>query len=399
MAALATMWARVRTWLFWGHLLVGVAAAAAIFTMSVTGALLALQPQVLEWVEADQRRNDAAPGTPRLAPGDILMAATAGLPSLAGVSLSQTADPRDNATVTIGRGRVLFVNPYTGRVEGAGATGWRRTFQWLTEFHRWFAVQGEGRVAARAVTGWSTMAFALLALSGAVLWIPRKWSASLLVRGLRPGWASTPAARHFNWHTVFGVWSMPVLLVLALSGVVIGFPWATRTLYALAGTPAPQPARAPAEGAGERPRQGRTSDDASAPADFRQVDRAWTIATQQLPSWGTITMRIQERTNGPLSFTITDATHWNPFARSQLIVSGRSGTIVRWEPYAGTSRGQRWRLWARFAHTGELGGLAGQIVAGLASAAGALLVYTGLSLAFRRLARALVTARATAKAA
>ena len=110
-------------------------------------------------------------------------------------------------------------------------------------------------------------------------------------------------------------------------------------------------------------------------------------------------MRIQERTNGPLSFTITDATHWNPFARSQLIVSGRSGEMVRWEPCNGTSRGQRWRLWARFAHTGEPGGLTGQVIAGLASAAGALLVYTGLSLAFRRLARALKPARATTKAA
>ena len=110
-------------------------------------------------------------------------------------------------------------------------------------------------------------------------------------------------------------------------------------------------------------------------------------------------MRIQERTNGPLSFTITNATHWNPFARSQLIVSGRSGTVVRWEPYASASRGQRWRLWARFAHTGEVGGLAGQLAAGLASAVGALLVYTGLSLAFRRLARTRTPARTTAKAA
>lgn len=397
MAARASIWTRARSWLFWAHLIAGVTAAAAIFTMSVTGALLALQPQILEWVEADQRRNDTAAGTARLAPGDILMAATVGLASLEGVSLSQTSDPRDNATVTIGRGRVLFVNPYTGRIEGAGATRWRQAFQWLTEFHRWFALQGESRATARAITGWSTVAFALLAVTGAVLWIPRTWSAALVARGLTPGWPSTAAARHFNWHTVFGFWSMPVLLVLALSGVVIAFPWATRTLYTLAGTPAPQQAGPRADG--ERQRQGRAGADAAAPADFRQVDRAWTVATQQLPTWGTITMRIQERTNGPLSFTITDATHWNRFARSQLIVSGRTGAVVRWEPYAATSRGQRWRLWARFAHTGELGGLAGQVVAGLASAAGALLVYTGLSLALRRLARTRKTARATAKAA
>jgi hypothetical protein len=40
----------------------------------------------------------------------------------------------------------------------------------------------------------------------------------------------------------------------------------------------------------------------------------------------------------------------------------------------------------RFAHTGELGGLTGEAIAGLASAGGAFLVYTGVALALRRLA-------------
>jgi hypothetical protein len=38
----------------------------------------------------------------------------------------------------------------------------------------------------------------------------------------------------------------------------------------------------------------------------------------------------------------------------------------------------------RFAHTGEVAGIVGQTVAGLVSAGGAFLVWTGLALAFRR---------------
>jgi uncharacterized iron-regulated membrane protein len=38
----------------------------------------------------------------------------------------------------------------------------------------------------------------------------------------------------------------------------------------------------------------------------------------------------------------------------------------------------------RFAHTGELGGLAGEFVAGLVCLGGAFLVYTGLALSLRR---------------
>lgn len=39
----------------------------------------------------------------------------------------------------------------------------------------------------------------------------------------------------------------------------------------------------------------------------------------------------------------------------------------------------------RFAHTGEVAGVVGQTVAGLASLGGAFLVWTGISLALRRL--------------
>ena len=57
---------------------------------------------------------------------------------------------------------------------------------------------------------------------------------------------------------------------------------------------------------------------------------------------------------------------------------------VREETFSGQNAGQRARTWMRFVHTGEFYGTAGQTIAGIASAAGAMLVFTGLSLAFRR---------------
>jgi len=89
---------------------------------------------------------------------------------------------------------------------------------------------------------------------------------------------------------------------------------------------------------------------------------------------------------GPLAFTIVDGESWNPVARSQLTVDGKTGDIRQWQPYAGQSPGQRARGWARFGHTGELGGLTGQIVAGIGCAGGVGLAWTGVSLAIRRFA-------------
>ncbi len=112
-------------------------------------------------------------------------------------------------------------------------------------------------------------------------------------------------------------------------------------------------------------------------------------------------IRLPPRPGGPLAFSMSDREHWNSYARSTLTLDGRTGADLRWEPYAAASRGQKVRGWLRFAHTGELGGRAGEALAGAASAGGAFLVYTGLALALRRLAawrarrRAASTARET----
>jgi uncharacterized iron-regulated membrane protein len=114
------------------------------------------------------------------------------------------------------------------------------------------------------------------------------------------------------------------------------------------------------------------------------LDLMWARATGIMPTWGSIALRLPPRAGGPVSLTMTDATHWNRFARSQLTLDGTTADVVRWEPYADTSRGAKVRGWMRFAHTGELGGVAGQAVAGLACVGGAFLVWTGLALALRR---------------
>jgi uncharacterized iron-regulated membrane protein len=402
-------WERARTSLFWIHLALGLAGGVAILTMCATGALLAMQPQILEWLERDQRTVVVPRDATRLAPSEVLAAGTRGFGRADMVTLTIAADPALAATVSLGREGLRYVDPYRGVVTGGGARGARQMFQWLTEFHRWFAAPSEWRPVARGFTGWSTLGFVVLAVSGVVIWVPRRVTGATLVRSMRPAWPATTTARHFNWHTVVGFWCAPVLFMLAFSGVIMAFPWANRMLFVAAGTPSPQagrgeggPARqrqqdgaGPAgrqpkagEGAGEQRQPSGSSASGSAAPNFSTMDAAWTIAQQQLPTWGTIALRTQGRADGLLSFTITDAAHWNRFARSQLTISGTTGQVVRWEPYSEISQGQRWRGWIRFAHTGELGGLAGQILAGLASAGAVLLVWTGMSLAVRRLVRA-----------
>ena len=364
-----------RTVLFWLHLAAGVTAGLVILVMAATGAVLAFKPQILNQV--DRKVRFVEPAGPRLAPSLVLAAAQAVKPDAQPATLVFDRDPSASAAVGFGRDGTLYVNPYTGATLGTGSAGAQQFFRTTEDLHRWLSLGGENRDTGRSLTGASNLAFLALAVSGLFLWWPHKWLPQHLNAILFFRRTATARARDFNWHNVIGFWCAPLLIVLTATGAVMSYPWANRALYQLAGSPLPA-----ARGSqGPRDRQG--AQDSQAPRV--DVDRLWARAERQLPTWQTVTMRLPERPRAPVSFTMNDASHWNAFARSQLALDAATGDIVRWEPYAEQSRGQQWRGWVRFGHTGELGGVAGQALAGTACLGGVVLVWTGLALAWRRL--------------
>lgn len=74
-----------------------------------------------------------------------------------------------------------------------------------------------------------------------------------------------------------------------------------------------------------------------------------------------------------------------PRRRREPVRREPAGRELRWEPFEAGTAGRRLRSILRFAHTGEVLGPVGQLVAGLVSLGTAFLVYTGIALALRRL--------------
>ncbi|MEJ7607900.1 MAG: PepSY-associated TM helix domain-containing protein [Bryobacteraceae bacterium] len=79
-----------------------------------------------------------------------------------------------------------------------------------------------------------------------------------------------------------------------------------------------------------------------------------------------------------------EAHRGRPDKRHQLSLRRDSGEVVKFETFADFNAGRKVRSWLRWIHTGEAGGIAGQTLAGVASAGATLLVWTGLSLGWRR---------------
>jgi uncharacterized iron-regulated membrane protein len=372
----------LRTLLFWLHLLVGVTAGAVILFMSVTGVILAFEPQITDWLERDRRIITPPPDARPLSAEAILAEAREARPDVRPTALTLRADPSAAAVVSFGReGGALFVDQYRGVVLG-GLSPLHDALHEVVEWHRWLG----SRESLRPVTGAANLGFLGLVVLGVYLWWPRRWTREA-VRGVtlfRPGLGGR--ARDFNWHNVIGIWCAPVLLILTLTGAIMSYQWANNLLYTLTGNEAPPPPSAPTAGA-QAAREGQRRPRAPAAETGRAaagLDALWARAERQIPGWVAINARLPQRPDGPVTFFIQEPVGWHPSPRSQLMLDPVTTEVIKWEPFAGQNMGRRLRAWVRPVHTGEAGGLVGQTIAFLASAGGTVLVWTGIALAWRR---------------
>ena len=85
-----------------------------------------------------------------------------------------------------------------------------------------------------------------------------------------------------------------------------------------------------------------------------------------------------------MAFTVRARDAWPRFSSTQVSLDPFTGAVAKQEGYADFNSGRKLRTWLRFLHTGEALGWLGQLVAAIASLGGAVLVWTGFALAWRR---------------
>jgi uncharacterized iron-regulated membrane protein len=375
---------RLRTVLFWAHLSCGVTAGVLILMMCVTGVALTYQRQIQWWADTRHYRADPPRDERRASAGDLLAAAGRLDPSAAPTALTLRADPAAPAAVTLGP-RTVYVNPYTAQLYGEGSGGRIRAFfTTMVNWHRYVGQAGDRRPTGKSITGAANLVFLAIVLSGMYLWWPRglRWSAIRQVVWFRRGLPGK--ARDFNWHNTLGFWSALPLALIVFSGAVISYPWVSNQVYRAYGEPPPPPAGrggSPAGAAAATPRQHTAPE----PVTDATLDSILASAAVVMPDWNILVLRLPVPAEGPVTVTLDSGDGGQPHLRGTLTLDV-DGRIEKWEDASSLTPGRRARNFLRFAHTGEVGGVAGQTVAGLVSAAGAVLVYTGMALALRRFA-------------
>ena len=408
---------------FWLHLIAGLTAGTIVLIMSVTGVALTYEKQLMRW--ADVRALPAKPQGTAPMPVEELIARVRDQRGALPSSVTWRNGASEPVLMSYGREKMAYVDPATGIILGEGSKGTRAFFHTMTDWHRWLGQEGEGRATGRAITGACNLAFLFMVLSGLYLWFPREWTRRhfapiLWFRGGLGG-----KARDFNWHNVIGFWCLVPLFFIVISGSVISYPWASNLVYTLTGTEAPAPLAkggggkgGGGKGGGERASEsgkgasesGKGSESAKEvgkrgkkvegqpaappglpappPTDLplEGINTAFDRALTARAKWESITLRLPGSERAPITLTVDEAGPGRADLRSTVTLRRDTGEVKVASEYDTFNAGRRARTWLRFAHTGEVFGIVGQTIAGIASLGAVFLVYTGVALSLRRFA-------------
>ncbi len=234
----------LRRALFQIHLWLGLALTLYAVVIGLSGAALVFRPEI------EQRLHPALfhidPRAPRLPLAPILAAVTTERPGWVVTGLEDLDKPDEATTLLLrrtdgtlsGNYRLVAIDPTTGRVlddtlRFAGPLGF------ATNLHFYLCAGKTGLL----VSGWAALGLLLLALTGLVLWWPgvARWRSALLFR-------PRVRLRRLIWelHTVVGFWTLPVLILLTVTGLYFAFPKPVTSisLALTASHPAPTPAPA-----------------------------------------------------------------------------------------------------------------------------------------------------------
>ncbi len=364
----------LRKCFFWSHLVVGICTGIIIFIMSATGVLLTYEKQIIDWDEA-RYSIVATQGEKTLTTDQVLNIAREKHPEENHIYIHWFNEKSRAIPIWAGNHRYLL-SPYSGKVLQTGESTIVELLHFITELHRWLAMELEEDSFAKEITAYSNLFFLLLIVSGAYLWIPRRirWS-SIKSNLLLKKHIKNIHAKYFNWHHVFGFWALLPLFVIVATATLFHFQWANEIIYSAYGeeTPAPR----------IRPETVKLLD------GKQSYDYLFTVAKQHAldnsnEDWHSMWVEFG-REKGSTRFYIDSSlgnNHANAYA---LFLDNDTADVVK------VTRGSDWseasQAWdvARYLHTGEYFGVIGQTIAGLASLAGCFLVYTGFLLSWRRL--------------
>ena len=342
------------------HLWVALSAGAFLILIGVSGALLVFAPAYDRAMSPELLK--VTPQPTRLPLQALLdRSRSAGTPAI--LLLPQRPDESAHVFVLDAQRRPssVYLNPYSGDVLGVRTVAEQQKGLSLTvrRFHKNLLLGVRGS----QVVGFVTILTVFMALSGLVLWWPRK-----IVKVKAS--ASWPRI-NFDLHNVVGLFSSAILLVLALTGIAISYPQVSGLIKNLDSADLVEP---------------RST---LPPGDRRPltVDELVAIGGRALPDSTTVAFSMPKQGSAVVNLAQRFPEDARGANQSRVWLDMYSGGILRVDnsrqPQAAT-RGSRLGLTIAMLHVGVLYGRVTETLVFLGSLSQVVLVVTGTLIWWRR---------------
>lgn len=281
-------------------------------------------------------------------------------------SIRIPSDPEGVITLQVRGGRLLYVDPYTARVQAEANLKDRDVFTWLRDLHR--DLQDSSRTWGSAIVRYSTLGFVLILISGIVLWWPK--GKKQLESRLK---VKANASRHrlySDLHVNLGFYLTVGLLALSLTGLVWSFPSFGSALST-------------AVGAGRDLGQGsskalRTPVRRNMPQP--EALQGLVVELGKLYTGHTYTLELTPSE----AYVYTHPLLGTPEERDRYLYKEDTGAIESSELWRDTPRSHKFRAWVKALHYGTWLGYASKVLTALVTLLGATLPLTGYYLYLKK---------------
>lgn len=345
------------------HLWLGLGSGIVLFLVCLSGTILAFEEEIKELFS---EKFEVTKGTDKMS----LQALTEKLQAegtVASVTIPNDAlepyefniktSPEDR------RGQVFYANPYTGayqQMQKSAADGFLFT---MFKLHRWLLLDTN---VGRPIVGIATIIFFFLAISGLVLWFPKKMKWKYFKPGFKIKFSANWKRINNDLHNTLGFYASIFLVIMTLTGLCWSFEWYRDLGTTLLGTPV----------FGSRGETPVASNENIATADLKSVDEIYAIASKTLNHKGKTSINLPASPNAPYSIRKYNAGSLSPVIADQLIID-QEGKLLKKELFSDKPFNERVASLIKPLHTGQIYGTFSKIIYFLACLIATSLPITG----------------------
>lgn len=217
---------RINDWL---HLWVGLVSGIIVIILCITGCVLVFEQEVKDiftsYISVAPQAADK-----QLPPSQLYKKVKALFPDREISSVWYYGLDKSAKMDIEGSDTLLYVNPYTGAV--LAEVDHEDFFHFMDEGHRhlWLPTH-----IGRPIVGWGTFAFFIVTLSGIILWWPKKWNKRSVKQSFTINMKTKWKRINYDLHNVLGFYSITLAVVMALTGLIMAFPWMRKSVMWLSG--------------------------------------------------------------------------------------------------------------------------------------------------------------------